>query len=163
MFRFYIYFVWHLKHFINFIHLILPHCAVCCSGIIFTLLIRRFTFAQSQAGVGIRTGLRAPDVTITGCLLMVAASTALSLPSVTLQVRPRIPFYRHLFVSDRAKPCWMCGVVCALTKGYHSFQIVEQVSCFKKPKWLKLKRRHVSPPGTTACIKSFRNENEGVC
>lgn len=80
---------------------------------------------------------------------MVAASTALSLPSVTLQVRPWIPFYRHLFVSDRAKPCWMCGAVGALTKGYHSFQIVEQVSCFKKPKWLQTEKE--------ACITTWNN------
>lgn len=134
------YFVWHIKHFINFIHLILLQCAVCWSGIIFTLLIRRFTFTQSQTGIGVRTGLRAPDVAVTSCLLMVVAQMDLSHPRVTLKVRLGFPHYRHLFVSALAKPHWMRGVVFVLAKGYPSFQITEQVSFLWKPKVLQTEK-----------------------
>jgi len=45
----------------------------------------------------------------------------------------------------------MCGVVWALTKGYALFQIVEQVSFFRKPKRLPSVLAHITTRNNSMC------------
>lgn len=164
MFRSYIYFVWHIKYFINFIHLILLQCAVCWSGIIFTSLIRRFTSTQSQTGrSGVRTGLRAPDVEITSCLLMAVAQMDLFYPRLTLKVRLGFPYYRHLLVSALSKPHWMWGVILTLAKGYSSFQITEQVSFLRKPRGLSTEKEACNSLNNGMCKIFQKLSSRYIC
>lgn len=144
MFRFYMYFVWCIKHFINFIHLILVHWVLCCRSIILTLQIRRFTFTQSHTGIGVRTRLRAPDVTITCCVLKVVDCTALFLQNTAGQAMDFLlsdSFWFQIGLN-------LIGCL-PLISVNRSGKILYETKA--APNW---KAGMYHPPPTTACISS---------